>query len=105
MDWIDLAQDRPVEDSCEHCSEPLSFIKCWEILESAQLAACQEGLSSMELVSGTVQCNSVIIVFFVDKNLIQLSEFLIIRTTFVTNSHNQHSVLLPYITKKCVSVL
>jgi hypothetical protein len=32
MDWTDVAQDRPVEGSCEHCNEPLSSIKCWEIL-------------------------------------------------------------------------
>jgi hypothetical protein len=41
-----------VEGSCEYGSEPSGSIKCWEILEQlAQLAASQEGLSSMELVS------------------------------------------------------
>jgi hypothetical protein len=38
-----------VEGFCEHGSEPLRFIKCWKILE--RLAASQEGLSSVELVS------------------------------------------------------
>jgi hypothetical protein len=33
MDWIDLAQDRPVEVSCEHSNEPSGSIKCWDILE------------------------------------------------------------------------
>jgi hypothetical protein len=33
MDWIDLAQDRPVEGSCEHGNEPSGSIKCWEALE------------------------------------------------------------------------
>jgi hypothetical protein len=32
-DWIDLAQIRPVEGSCEHGNEPSGAIKCWEILE------------------------------------------------------------------------
>jgi hypothetical protein len=37
-----------VEGSCEHGNEPSGFIKCWEVLElAAQLAASQEGLSSM----------------------------------------------------------
>jgi hypothetical protein len=40
-----------VASFCEHGNEPSGFIKCWEILEQpAQLAASQEGLSSMELV-------------------------------------------------------
>jgi hypothetical protein len=34
-----------VECSCEHSNEPSGSIKCWEVL--AQLAASQEGLSSM----------------------------------------------------------
>jgi hypothetical protein len=33
MDWIDLAQDRPVESSCEHSNEPSGSIKCWEVFE------------------------------------------------------------------------
>jgi hypothetical protein len=33
MDWIDLAQDRDVEGSCEHGNETSDFIKCWDILE------------------------------------------------------------------------
>jgi hypothetical protein len=40
-----------VEGSCEHCNEPSGSIKCWEVLVAAQLAAFQEGLSSMKLVS------------------------------------------------------
>jgi hypothetical protein len=36
-----------VEGSCEHGNEPLGSIKCWEVLPAAQLAASQEGLSSM----------------------------------------------------------
>jgi hypothetical protein len=40
-----------VEGPCEHVNEPSGFIKCWEILEWVlQLAASQEGLSSMVLV-------------------------------------------------------
>jgi hypothetical protein len=33
IDWIDLAQDRPVEGSCEHGNEPSGSIKCWEVLQ------------------------------------------------------------------------
>jgi hypothetical protein len=33
MDWTDLAQDMPVEGSCEHGFEPSGSIKCWEILK------------------------------------------------------------------------
>jgi hypothetical protein len=33
MDWIDLAQDGPVEGSCEHDNKPSGSIKCWEVLE------------------------------------------------------------------------
>jgi hypothetical protein len=47
-----------VEGSCEHCNESSGSIKCWEVLEwphnwrllktvSAQLAAPQDGLSSV----------------------------------------------------------
>jgi hypothetical protein len=37
-----------VEGSCEHGNEPPGSIKCWEVLGvAAQLAASQEGLSSM----------------------------------------------------------
>jgi hypothetical protein len=36
-----------VEGSCEHSNEPSGSIKCWEVLEAAQLAASQEGPSSM----------------------------------------------------------
>jgi hypothetical protein len=42
MDWIDMAQNRPVEGFCEHGNK-LSGV-------AAQLAASQELLSSMELV-------------------------------------------------------
>jgi hypothetical protein len=35
-----------MEGSCELGNEPSGSIKCWD----AQLVACQEGLSSMELV-------------------------------------------------------
>jgi hypothetical protein len=33
MDWIDVAQKRPVVGSCEHGNEPSGSITCWEILE------------------------------------------------------------------------
>jgi hypothetical protein len=33
-----------VEGSCEHANEPSGSIKCWEV---AQLAASQEGFSSV----------------------------------------------------------
>jgi hypothetical protein len=33
MDWIDLAQEGPVEGSCEHGNELSGSIKCWEVLE------------------------------------------------------------------------
>jgi hypothetical protein len=37
---------------CEHCDEPLGFIKCGEFLDSLSvLLASQAGLCSMELVS------------------------------------------------------
>jgi hypothetical protein len=36
-----------MEDSCEHGNEPSGYIKRWE---AAQLAASQEGLSSIKLV-------------------------------------------------------
>jgi hypothetical protein len=32
MDWIDVAQDRPMEGSCEHSNEPSGSINCWEFL-------------------------------------------------------------------------
>jgi hypothetical protein len=44
MDWIDLAQDRDG-------NERSGSIKCWKV--AAQLAGCEEGLSSVELVGGT----------------------------------------------------
>jgi hypothetical protein len=48
MNCIDLAE----EGSCEHGNEPSGSVKCWEVLEHLlQLAASQEELSSMELVS------------------------------------------------------
>jgi hypothetical protein len=34
-----------VEGSCEHGDEPLDSIRCWKV--AAQLAASQEGLSSV----------------------------------------------------------
>jgi hypothetical protein len=34
-----------VEGPCEHS------IKCWEFLDAAELAASQEGLSSMQIVN------------------------------------------------------
>jgi hypothetical protein len=40
-----------VEGSCEHGNEPSGSIKCWQVLEfiilGAQLAASQEGLTSV----------------------------------------------------------
>jgi hypothetical protein len=33
IDWTDLAQEGPVEDSCEYGNEPSGSIKCWEVLE------------------------------------------------------------------------
>jgi hypothetical protein len=36
-----------VEGSCEHGIEPSGSIKCWEVPVAAQLAAPQEGLSSV----------------------------------------------------------
>jgi hypothetical protein len=33
VDWVDLAQEGPVEGSCEHGDEPSGSIKCWEVLE------------------------------------------------------------------------
>jgi hypothetical protein len=33
MDWIDLAQDRQVADSCERGNEPSGSTKCGEFLE------------------------------------------------------------------------
>jgi hypothetical protein len=33
MDWIDLAQERPVEDSCEYGDEHSGSLKYCEILE------------------------------------------------------------------------
>jgi hypothetical protein len=52
VDWIDLTEDKgPVEGSWEHDNETLGFHKIllfsWV---TAHLAACQEGLSSKELV-------------------------------------------------------
>jgi hypothetical protein len=32
MDWIELAQNRAVEGSCERGNEPSGSIKCWEVL-------------------------------------------------------------------------
>jgi hypothetical protein len=40
-----------VEGCCENGNEPSGSIKCWEVLVAEQLAASQEGLSSMKLVS------------------------------------------------------
>jgi hypothetical protein len=51
LDWIDLAEDTDqYRTVCELGNEPLGFIKCWEMV-AAQLAASQEGLRSMELVT------------------------------------------------------
>jgi hypothetical protein len=33
VDWMDMAQDGPVEGSGEHGIEPSGSIKCWEVLE------------------------------------------------------------------------
>jgi hypothetical protein len=33
VDWIDLAQDRPVKGPCEHGYEFSGCTKCWEIPE------------------------------------------------------------------------
>jgi hypothetical protein len=38
-----------VEGSCEHGNKPSGSIKCWEVIEAAQMAAFQEGLSSMSV--------------------------------------------------------
>jgi hypothetical protein len=43
--------DSPVDSSCEQGNEPSGSIKCWEV--AAQLAASQEGLSSVKLVRST----------------------------------------------------
>jgi hypothetical protein len=40
-----------VEGCCEHDNEPSGSVICQEFLDSKRLAASQEGLSSMELVS------------------------------------------------------
>jgi hypothetical protein len=46
--WLRIGTSGPV-GSCEHGNEPLSSIKCWEVLGlAAQLAASQGGLSSMK---------------------------------------------------------
>jgi hypothetical protein len=51
IDWIDLAQNRLVESSCEHGNEPSVSIKCWKhFCVAERLAASQAILSSMELV-------------------------------------------------------
>jgi hypothetical protein len=48
MDSIDLAQEGgPVEGSCTHGNKYSGSIKCWEVSVAAQLAAAQEGLSSV----------------------------------------------------------
>jgi hypothetical protein len=49
VDWIDLAQDRPVECFCEHGNKHSESIKYWEILE--QLVASQGRFSFMQLSS------------------------------------------------------
>jgi hypothetical protein len=54
--------------------------------------------------NSTIHYNNVIIVFFEDKNLVQLSEFSIIRTAFVTNSNNHHSTVLYYATTSTLAV-
>jgi hypothetical protein len=33
VDWINMAQDGPVEGSCGHGIEPSGSIKCWGVLE------------------------------------------------------------------------
>jgi hypothetical protein len=43
-----------VEGPFEHGNQPSGSIKCLEILEAAQLATSQEGLSSMELVDSEI---------------------------------------------------
>jgi hypothetical protein len=48
-----------VEGSCEHGKEPSGSIKRWEILESERLAASQDRLSSMELISSLFEKNQV----------------------------------------------
>jgi hypothetical protein len=53
MNWFHLAENRgQVAGSCEHSNEPLNSIKLLGNSGVAErLAASQEGLSSMELVS------------------------------------------------------
>jgi len=54
-DWIYLAQDRDRWRSCECGNEPLGPIKFGNFVElTGDLLACQEGVSSMELVSWSV---------------------------------------------------
>jgi hypothetical protein len=33
VDWINMAQDGPMEGSCEHDIKPSGSIKSWEVLE------------------------------------------------------------------------
>jgi hypothetical protein len=50
LDWSG-SELGAVESSCEHCNEALGSIKCGSSSVAAQLAASQDGLSSMKLVS------------------------------------------------------
>jgi hypothetical protein len=51
MDWIDVAQDRDQWRSLVKGNKPSGSKKCWEILLTKRLAASQEGLSSMNVVT------------------------------------------------------
>jgi hypothetical protein len=55
VDWIYLAQDRPVEGSCEHGKKP------WEILE--ELVASQDGVCSMKLQLSQFWTVSIVLTF------------------------------------------
>jgi hypothetical protein len=41
MDWIYVAEDRDVWQTCDHDSESSGYIKCWEFLDTEGLLASQ----------------------------------------------------------------
>jgi hypothetical protein len=49
VDWIHLAQKRPVAGSCEYGNEPFGSIKGKEFLEYLSVLLASQGLCSIEL--------------------------------------------------------
>lgn len=73
-----------------HCNQRMHLLNqylCWTFQKNVLICHVSFILKVFNLYyyNGAVQYNSFVTVFFVDKNLFQLSEFLVTQATFVTN--------------------